>query len=920
MKHRIQLNSIISSMEAKLVILTETWLNSTVENTEIFQTDVTYDVYRCDREDRQGGGVLIAVSQTISSFQVEVVSSLETVWVGISSKHTKIILGVCYRPPNYTSSFVDQLHDVLSYVVTRYPSSPIFLFGDMNFPNITWHAGVPLLDPFSTQSQQFLDFCNCFNFTQVVTKPTRVTNESSNTLDLVLSTHPDFISPIIYLPGLSDHLVLHFDITMSFSRGTEKDKYIRDYRNADFDAINQDMCAYLDTFCCNFEERSVQENWDLFKNLVTNVTNAHIPLRRIRNNTKRPWYNTHLKRLSNRKKRYFRTAKLQNTSDCWVAYQNAEAEYVEAVRAAKNRFQTHTLPELLSRNPRQFWNVINSSQNADLSINDDSGEPLPPSECAALFNNIFSANFSGNTAAPVDAVVCRDYRSMFPIIFDSAGILKLIDTLKTSSSCGTDGINSKFLKQTSAYSSLFLCKIFQQSLDQATLPLDWKVGKVVPIHKSGDKHSALNYRPISLTSIPCKLMEHVLHSHIAKLLESNSFFTSAQHGFRRTFSCETQLLLFTHHLHTILDKQSLIDCIFLDFAKAFEKVNHALLMHKLSSLNLDSNVLAWLNYFLTNRLQYVTVNGHDSPEISVTSGVPQGSVLGPLLFLIYINDLPDCVSSSVHLYADDCVLYREIRTDDDRNILQTDLNNIRNWCDKWLMKLNPKKCKLMTVSRQPNNSSTYKLGDVYLDQVSSYRYLGVTISFNLTWNAHINVITNNANRTLGYIRRNFSNAPLSLKMLLYKTLVRSKLEYAAAIWNPHHENLIRHLELIQNNAARFILSDYHRTSSVTAMKHHLSLPPLSLRRKYFRLCLFHKTYHHPSLRNELITPPTYHSSRIDHEHKVKGTFCYTNTFSCSFIPVTSNDWNRLPGDIVSISDHSLFRHSLSAHLFRDSSP
>lgn len=224
----------------------------------------------------------------------------------------------------------------------------------------------------------------------------------------------------------------------------------------------------------------------------------------------------------------------------------------------------------------------------------------------------------------------------------------------------------------------------------------------------------------------------------------------------------------------------------------------------------------------------------------------------------------------------------------------------------------------MTVSRQYDSSSTYKLGDIELDHVSSYRYLGVTITYNITWNTHINMISNSANRTLGYLRRNFNKAPPALKMLLYKTLVRSKLEYAAAIWDPHHANLIRSLELIQNNAARFILSNYHRTASITALKQALSLPFLSLRRKYFRLCLFHKVFHHSSLRTEVITPPTYRSSRIDHKHKVKGIFCKTNTFYFSFIPHTSNDWNHLPDDVVSISDHSLFSHSLSAHLQCDS--
>ncbi|XP_065296698.1 uncharacterized protein [Dermacentor albipictus] len=364
-------------------------------------------------------------------------------------------------------------------------------------------------------------------------------------------------------------------------------------------------------------------------------------------------------------------------------------------------------------------------------------------------------------------------------------------------------------------------------------------------------------------------------------------------------------------LHLILDTCSMADCIFLDYSKAFDKVSHKLLLHKLQLMNIDPKLLAWIECFLKNRSQYVSANNLNSHSNPVHSGVPQGSVLGPLLFLIYINDLPSSVSSHIHLFADDCVIFREITSSDDVTALQTDLNAISLWCKTWLMELNITKCKSLRVSRTCNSIPTYSLDHVLLESVSSYKYLGVHITSTLTWSAHITFIINNANRMLGYIRRNFSKAPSSLKLLLYKTLIRPKLEYAASIWDPHHENLIHSLEMVQNNSVRFILSNYNRTASISSMKSSLNLPSLASRRKAFRICLFHKMFHHPHLRSELIPPPRHLSSRLDHAYKVGVPFCRTNAFFQSFIPRTAAEWNRLPALTATIKDYQLFKNALA---------
>lgn len=243
--------------------------------------------------------------------------------------------------------------------------------------------------------------------------------------------------------------------------------------------------------------------------------------------------------------------------------------------------------------------------------------------------------------------------------------------------------------------------------------------------------------------------------------------------------------------------------------------------------------------------------------------------------------------------------------------LQADLNTISVWCTNWSMQLNTNKCKFMRVSRICNTLPSYFLNNVALDTVNSYKYLGVHITSDLTWGFHIDYVINNANRMLGYLRRNFSKAPSSLKLLLYKALIRPKLEYAASVWDPAQHYLIHSLEIIQNNSVRFILTNYNRTASITAMKSTLNLPSLASRRKIFRLSLFHKIFHHPILRDELILPPQYTSPRLDHVYKVAVPSCRTNSFFQSYIPRTSIEWNHLPALTATIHDHQLFKNALA---------
>ena len=267
---------------------------------------------------------------------------------------------------------------------------------------------------------------------------------------------------------------------------------------------------------------------------------------------------------------------------------------------------------------------------------------------------------------------------------------------------------------------------------------------------------------------------------------------------------------------------------------------HQKLLEKMKKYGITGNTHKWITSFLTSRKMKVIIDGFSSEEDVVTSGVPQGTVLGPILFLIHINDLPLVVDSQVRLFADDCLLYRPIQNINDQIKLQQDLESLQKWASEWGMSFNTKKCYIMSIKKK--KTYFYKLNSHILETVTSIPYLGVTIADDLKWNIHINSITKKASSTLGFMRRNLRSCPQECRKAAYFSLVRSKLEYSATVWDPYYHGDIDMLENIQRRAARFICNDFRsrQAGAVTNMLNSLQLPPLAERRKHLRLTLLYK--------------------------------------------------------------------------------
>ena len=386
------------------------------------------------------------------------------------------------------------------------------------------------------------------------------------------------------------------------------------------------------------------------------------------------------------------------------------------------------------------------------------------------------------------------------------GIKKLLSKVKPKKASGPDRFPARFLMEMAEPLSTVLAFIFQQSLDQGQVPQDWRDANVAPIFKKGDRGQAANYRPVSLTAIPCKILEHVIVSQTLDHLDAHHILVDCQHGFRAKRSCETQLIITAHDLASSLNRHKQIDMAVLDFSKAFDRVPHQRLLLKLEYYGMSTSTVSWIKSFLDSRTQQVIVDGESSKPGPVHSGVPQGTVLGPMLFLLYINDITEDISSSIRLFADDCLVYKEITSPEDSKTLQEDLDKLVHWGNTWLMSFNVKKCHVMrlTSARKHITPFDYFMNGEQVHLTQETPYLGVIITSKLSWNEHINHITSKAQRMLGFLRRNLHSCPRQIREQSYMSLVRPTLEYCASVWDPQTVKGITKVENVQRRAARYI--------------------------------------------------------------------------------------------------------------------
>ena len=924
-------HALISSEQPDIIIATESWLTPDILSSEIVPANLGYSIFREDRTSSSGGGVFIMVKgDIIVTEQKEYKTDCEIVWVKIEIVGTRpLLIAAYYRPKEGDSYSADEFHRSLEMVSQQ--KGDIWVLGDFNYPKMDWdEEDVPFIRPGCTLTKLydgFIETLNDFNLMQMVREPTR----GGNILDLFLTTNHTLVESVSIIPGLSDHNIVKCIVNSKPKVVKKAPRKTLLYRKADWASLKVHMQSFCHSFLSSCEGKSVEVMWTEFKEALNSGIQKFVPSKFAGNKKHLPWITQAIKRELRKRDRLYNKFKKSKDSKDRKAFLNSKHGVKRKIKTAYEKYLLDILGldgesgeqnQAFSR--KKLFSFLKSSKSDAQGIALlKKGDNVCTNDVdqANLLNAQFQSVFS--IRAPLDLMkLCHttmlnganslvnllpeSLQCKFPIMHDieisTAGVCKLLSGLNVSKAAGPDAIRPLVLKQLCQEIAPVVAVIFQTSFNSGIVPTDWKKAQVCPLFKKGNKTDPANYRPISLTCILCKTMEHIIASTLTKHFNQHNILYDLQHGFRERRSCETQLIQLVEDLSRNMISGKQTDLILLDFSKAFDKVNHLKLLYKLQTHGVQGKALRWIESFLVGRSQTVVLNGNSSDELQVSSGVPQGSVLGPILFLLYINDLPDSLQSQVRLFADDTAVYLTVQGQADSKKLQNDLDILQEWEREWDMEFNPSKCQVVhiTRSRRPINTS-YSMHGQVLDSVDSARYLGVDITSDLNFTQHINRTTSNASKSLGYLKRNILTKHSGIREAAYKTIVRPQVEYASTVWSPHTKKDIHKIEMVQRRAIRWTQNSYSTYASVTQMQNELGLRSLEQRRADARVIMLFKIVHGLVA----IPLPSYFEqpsrmTRYSHPLALRQIHTSVNYYKYSFFPAAVVYWNKLPCSVVTL--------------------
>jgi len=803
--------------------------------------------------------------------------------------------------------------------------------GDFNCPGIDWSRPTPSAE---NAVGLLCDYIVFNGYSQCVLEPTR----GKNILDVLFTDEPLIMRDLQPGPAFStsDHDTVYFTIDAPTGE-SEDTNFVDDevgrmkymWSEADFTALSEILLEvnWTDLFTTHF---SPDDIWSTFSSILDDAIGRTVPSVPAKSRRKftRKSYPRHIRVLFRRKQVIWRKYKLDRDNKLLHdKYKAISDECKTAVR----RYEIAKENEVInSDNLGKFYRYVNNKMSCRSGVGaliNKAGEHVTTDiEKSNVLNEYFSSVCTkDNGITPPFNISIPSDTSIHTVKFDVVKLLKAIKKIKNKNklSCGPDGYPLKLLTALAPVLVGPLSQMYDSFMSVGKLPSAWKKAIVTPVFKKGSSSDPGNYRPISQTSVFCKLMERVIASDITEYLLKNNLLNPHQHGFLAQRSTLTNLLESTNDWSIMIDNKKLQTAIYIDFSKAFDTVSHPKIMAKLKSHGITGDLLSIIEDFLHDRSQQTRVGSRLSDTIFLTSGIVQGSCLGPLLFLIYINDVCDIFRGKVtsKLFADDLKLYSTIESELDEDELQICLDDLNKWAETWQLTISIKKCQTLQIGSRALlkcnqlNCKQYHIGSDNIPSVQSVVDLGVTVDKNINFNEHIQKIVRKASTRCYLIRKCFISRHTPTLLQAFKTYVRPLLEYNSPVWSPHLHKDINIIEKVQRRFTKRLSGLYHL--SYDERLSHLQLERLEARRiktdviTAYKI-IFGKTILNPGDFFSMTSCPI---DTRGHPYKLLSPQCKCDTRKFCFASRVVPIWNRLPTDTTNFTSLNAFKLSLNNSFF-----
>ena len=911
--------------------MTETWL--TPSDLDEYVTIPGYAVYRCDKG--RGGGVCLYVREsltvTLVNITIDKPEGVEDVWVSVQSrKLPSIIIGCLYRHPHSSLHTYNYITEVFNFISLR--NKAFYVFGDFNC-NIL------------SSNNKMKQIINNNKLTQLIDKPTRTTSDSATLIDIIVTNKPELALCHDVVPcPVSDHDLVTVTLDISKPKRQSAVKTFRQLRNYSPHILCNLLAEEAHTLNTIFTTDNVDDQVNKFNQIFYCCLDKCAPL--TTKEVKRPfapWITDDLRTLIQQRNCALRTFKRdRDNADLEANYRNLKRQVKAAFHHAKSDYYSKALDNSKG-NGRETWKILRElvpdAKKTKTKVPVGDGDDDESIKSQAEYFNAFFANVGKDTFLEsrqnlsnaevlpeiMETNLCDNVNSdiMFrpePTTWETVTLI--LKHMKTTNSHGSDGIPLRYLRDSLPVIIMYLTCIINTSITTGVVPTAWKHSIIVPLFKSGDQKEPQNYRPISLLPIVSKVLEKVIALQLTEYLETRHLLSTTQHGFRSTLSTDSALLTLSNMLYENIDKRKVSLITVCDLSKGFDSVSHDILLSKCRKLNIDS---FWFQNYLSNRTQSVRINNCFSNKTNVCYGVPQGSVLGPILFIIYVNDLsyffPEC---KVIQYADDTQFIHTGDVSDIKALMRSGEESIRKammYFYKNGLMLNASKTQCMFVgtrgflSQIPADTHMKVNGNQIVPSKYS-KNLGIFFDSNMQFNKHIDEISRKIFGTIMYVNRLKDNFNKSSRITVIQSLVLSIITYGIKIWGSASATQIQRVQKLQNFAAKVALGGAAKHDHVTPYLQELGW--LKVKEKYlFEVGVTVYNVIKQRLPHWLITLPIvsdYSVVNTRQQNQLYVPKCNTCMGMRSLQVAGPSFWNSLPSDARDANSLPSFKNRIKKHL------